>query len=47
MKKKFMTALLCAAMAVSMLGGCGSNEKDSGQMTDINQTGLLAKLNLK
>lgn len=39
MKKKFMTALLCAAMAVSMLVGCGSNEKGSGQMTDINQGG--------
>ena len=39
MKKKSMTALLCAAMAVSMLVGCGSNEKDSGQMTDINQGG--------
>ena len=47
MKKKFMTALLCAAMAVSMLGGCGSNEKDSGQMTDINQGGDVEGNNAK
>ena len=47
MKKKSMTALLCAAMAVSMLGGCGSNEKDSGQMTDINQGGDVEGNNAK
>ena len=29
MKKKVLSALLCAAMAVSMLAGCGGSKSDS------------------
>lgn len=29
MKKKVISALLCAAMAVSMLAGCGGSKSDS------------------
>ena len=36
MKKKFLSVLLCAGLAVSVLAGCGSNNSDSGE--DAGQT---------
>ncbi len=37
MKKKFITALLCAAMTASMLAGCGNSGGGNNQETDANQ----------
>ena len=36
MKKKFITALLCAAMTASMLAGCGSNNGGNSGGDDAN-----------
>lgn len=36
MKKKFITALLCAAMTASMLAGCGSNNGGNSGGNDAN-----------
>ena len=33
MKKKLISAILCAALAVSMLAGCGSSDKSSGEQS--------------
>lgn len=37
MKKKFITALLCAAMTASMLAGCGNSGGGNDQKADANQ----------
>ncbi len=37
MKKKFITALLCAAMTASMLAGCGNSGGGNDQKADSNQ----------
>ena len=40
MKKKIVAALLCMAMALSSLAGCGSSgDKDAGQASADSQTG--------
>ena len=38
MKKKLLSTLLCAAMAVSMLAGCGGSEATQQQTTAQHQT---------
>ena len=39
MKKKVLAALLCAAMEVTTLAGCGSSGSDSGSDNSAKQTG--------
>ena len=43
MKKKLVSALLVSAMAASMLAGCGSTNKDSGNTGDKTGTESASK----
>ncbi len=43
MKKKLVSALMCATMAVTMLAGCGNGSKKTEQKQQMGEQKLLSQ----